>query len=251
MRRLSRAADKSLLWFAIAGVLGGSGRRLGRRGALRGVLSIAITSALVNLPAKLIARRRRPSIDPVPQIRRLARLPRSTSFPSGHAASGFVFGTGVALATKGLWPPTSEEEADLRPTLEHLASAPSPEGAGLTVAVNVAAGKDDPDDVVARLRDELPAARIVEFEEGNELREALEVVAEDAGVIGIVGGDGSVNAAAGVAHARRAALLVVPGGTLNHFARNLGVEDVADAVRAVKRGESVEVDVGTVGERIS
>lgn len=293
MRRLSGGANRSMLWFAIAGILGASGSRFGRRGALRGVLSIAITSALVNLPAKLVARRGRPSIDVVPEIRRLAGLPRTTSFPSGHAASAFAFATGVglekpvlapplltlagavaysrvhvgvhypgdvlagaligagcALGTRRAWPRAPEEGARLGPTLTRLDSAPSPDGDGLVIAVNVSAGDDDAAAIVSGLRDELPAARLVELEDGVDLREALEADAEDVTAVGIVGGDGSVNAAARVAHDRGKGLVVVPGGTLNHFARSLGVEDAAGAVRAVRRGESVGVDVGTVDGRV-
>lgn len=293
MRRLSRGADRSALWFAIAGVLGLSGRRSGRRGALRGVYALALTSAVVNLPAKLFTRRERPAIDPVPEIRRLARLPRSTSFPSGHAASAFAFatgaaleepslapplvalsgavaysrvhtgvhypgdvlagaliGTGIAFGTRRLWPPATEEGARLRPTLTRRGSAPSPEGAGLVIAVNARAGDGDPEDRVSRLRAELPAARIVEVDEEGDLREVLRAAWEDASAVGIVGGDGSVNAAAEVAHAGGKALVVVPGGTLNHFARTLGVEELADVARAVRSGESVVVDVGTVAGRV-
>lgn len=293
MRRLSRAADRSLLWLGIAAVLGASGKRFGRRAALRGVLSVATTSALVNLPGKLLARRRRPSIDPVPEIRRLTRLPRSTSFPSGHSASAFAFatgagiekpalvppllglagavaysrvhtgvhyptdalggaliGVGVALVMRTVWPPAPEEGVRLRPALTRLHSAPSPDGAGLVIVVNVSAGSDDPDDVVSRLRDDLPRARLIELEDGAGLREVLESGAEDATAVGVVGGDGSVNAAAGVAHAKGKALVIVPGGTLNHFARSLGIDDVDGAVRAVRGGESVGLDVGTVAGRV-
>ena len=51
-RRLSRAADKSKLWLAIAAALAVVGGPTGRRAAARGVLSIGATSALVNLGVK-------------------------------------------------------------------------------------------------------------------------------------------------------------------------------------------------------
>ncbi|MYX20345.1 diacylglycerol kinase family protein, partial [Streptomyces sp. SID8380] len=50
--------------------------------------------------------------------------------------------------------------------------------------------------------------------------------------------------AAGVALRHELPLVVLPGGTLNHFAYDLGIEDVRDAYRAVELGEAVLVDVG-------
>ena len=64
--------------------------------------------------------------------------------------------------------------------------------------------------------------------------------------LGIAGGDGTVNAAAEIALQHGKALLVVPAGTLNHFARDLGIDSVDDAVAAVHRGEQVAVDVGII-----
>jgi undecaprenyl-diphosphatase len=58
----------------------------------------------------------------------------------------------------------------------------------------------------------------------------------------VAGGDGSINAAAEVAAEHRVPLLVVPAGTLNHFAIALGVKSVADAARAVSEGQAVAVD---------
>jgi undecaprenyl-diphosphatase len=53
-----------------------------------------------------------------------------------------------------------------------------------------------------------------------------------------------VNAAARIALRHGLPLAVLPGGTLNHFAYDLGVEDVRTLCRAVVRGEGVRVDVG-------
>ena len=97
VRRLSGAADKSRVWLAIAAVVAVAGGRRGRRAALEGVVvAIAVTSATVNLGVKPIARRRRP--DRAQQARfegRHVPMPRSASFPSGHAASAFAFAYAV------------------------------------------------------------------------------------------------------------------------------------------------------------
>jgi membrane-associated phospholipid phosphatase len=95
-RRVSRAADHSKLWLASAAVLAAGGRQ-GRRAAVDGVASVALTSAVVNLVLKPLGARRRPDreLHDVPVTRQVA-MPRSTSFPSGHAASAFAFAAGVA-----------------------------------------------------------------------------------------------------------------------------------------------------------
>ena len=100
-RGLSRAADRSMLWISTAAVLATVGGAGGRRAAVNGLASIGVTSVVVNLLVKPLARRRRPerATHRVP-ITRQVTMPRTTSFPSGHAASASAFATGVATA----WP---------------------------------------------------------------------------------------------------------------------------------------------------
>jgi undecaprenyl-diphosphatase len=96
MIRVSRVADHSRLWLAAAALLAVGCGAPGRRAARSGVASVAATSAIVNALIKPLGRRPRP--DPVAEQVPLARhvsMPRSTSFPSGHAASAFAFATSV------------------------------------------------------------------------------------------------------------------------------------------------------------
>ena len=60
MRRLSTAANYSRIWLGIAAVLATAGGQPGRRAAIRGVLAIGATSALVNLGVKSLWDRERP-----------------------------------------------------------------------------------------------------------------------------------------------------------------------------------------------
>ncbi len=96
LRRLSNAANNSRLWLAIAAGLAVAGGRTGRRAAARGTLAIGVTSALVNLDVKFLWPRQRPDRAGagVPEQRNV-RMPASTSFPSGHAASGFAFASAI------------------------------------------------------------------------------------------------------------------------------------------------------------
>jgi membrane-associated phospholipid phosphatase len=101
LRRLSRAADHSKLWLGCAALLTAFGGERGRAAAANGLASIALTSAVVNLGLKRLGDRRRPDRQAlaVPLTRQVT-MPRSTSWPSGHAASAFAFATGVGAA----WP---------------------------------------------------------------------------------------------------------------------------------------------------
>jgi undecaprenyl-diphosphatase len=103
VRRLSHAANYSRLWLGIATVIALLGGRRGRRAALEGVLAIGVTSATVNRGVKPLAQRRRPDrAGPGLYPRRHVRMPGSTSFPSGHAASAFAFAYATGRHLPGL-----------------------------------------------------------------------------------------------------------------------------------------------------
>ncbi len=93
MYLVSDAANYSRLWIAAAALLAATGGRDGRRAAVDGLASVAVTAVVVNAVVKPLARRRRP--DRGPLLPRHVRMPRSRSFPSGHAASASAFATGV------------------------------------------------------------------------------------------------------------------------------------------------------------
>jgi membrane-associated phospholipid phosphatase len=101
-QRISHAADRSKLWLGTAAALATVGGARGRRAAVNGLGSIGLTSAAVNAVFKPLSRRRRPDrkLHSVPVTRQVT-MPRSTSFPSGHAASAFAFATGVTTALPG------------------------------------------------------------------------------------------------------------------------------------------------------
>lgn len=106
LRRFTAAADHSKLWVGTAAALFVVGGRKGRRAALTGLVSIAATAAVVNLPLKLAGARRRPDADAagVPESRRVA-MPTSASFPSGHSASAAAFAAGISSVVPALGAP--------------------------------------------------------------------------------------------------------------------------------------------------
>ena len=94
---LTRAADHSKLWFGIAAGLWATGSPSARRGAGRGVATLAVTSLVTNQLAKRIWKRNRPDPTFVPLARLARRMPTSNSLPSGHSASAAAFAVGVGL----------------------------------------------------------------------------------------------------------------------------------------------------------
>ncbi len=69
------------------------------------------------------------------------------------------------------------------------------------------------------------AIQVRVLEPGQDARlAALEAVEDGAQLLAVAGGDGSVAAVAGVAVERELPLVIVPMGTLNHFARDLGLD---------------------------
>ena len=98
---ITRAANYTRLWLAIAGGLALCGGPRGRRAAGHGVIALAIAAAVANGPAKLLVRRRRPFHPSQPA---LIHMPRSTSFPSGHSAAAFAFATAASAELPPLAP---------------------------------------------------------------------------------------------------------------------------------------------------
>lgn len=92
LRALSQAANHGRLWIGAGACLSLTGRQ-GRRAALCGLGSLALASATANLLVKQWAGRSRPL--PHAVAARHVPVPRSSSFPSGHAASAFAFAVGA------------------------------------------------------------------------------------------------------------------------------------------------------------
>jgi Diacylglycerol kinase catalytic domain len=81
---------------------------------------------------------------------------------------------------------------------------------------------------------------------------ARAAVAEGAMVLGAAGGDGTVSAVAAVAAEAHRPLVVIPTGTRNHFARDLGLDlqNPVAALAALGAADAAPVDLGWVGSRV-
>ena len=78
-----------------------------------------------------------------------------------------------------------------------------------------------------------------------------QAVASGADRVVVAGGDGTIAKAASVLVGKPTALGIVPGGTLNHFARDHGIPtDHKEAAKAAADGEATTTDVAYLNERL-
>ena len=96
------------------------------------------------------------------------------------------------------------------------------------------------------------AVEVIAFGKGSDLAAlARDAVEHGATIVAAGGGDGTISAIASVLVETDVALGVLPLGTLNHFAKDLGIPlDLGAAVRNLATGRPVQVDVGEVNGRI-
>ncbi len=81
--------------------------------------------------------------------------------------------------------------------------------------------------------------------------QARRAVTEGCRVAVAAGGDGTVNAVAAAVAGSTTPLGILPTGTLNHFAKDLGLPlELQDAVRVVAEGAVRRVDIGEVNGRV-
>jgi YegS/Rv2252/BmrU family lipid kinase len=278
---ISRAADRSVVWLVTALALTVAGGQKGRAAAVRGTVSIGLASLLANTILKVIWRRPRPASGMWAVVRR----PRSFSFPSGHTASAFAFATAVSSELPYLAVPlalgasavgysrirgrvhypsdvlagaalgiaigllTRPVSSAVTMIQERSSSRSSPPRAGGSRAVLVLSPH------ASRVRRNLDRARQALVANGADILEELSIdaVAElpdtirkhAADVVVAAGGDGTVGAVAELVANSPTALIVLPLGTSNDFARSLGIPmDVTAAARLIARGKVSTIDLG-------
>jgi undecaprenyl-diphosphatase len=117
------------------------------------------------------------------------------------------------------------------------------------VVANPRSGTDE-EDLLRRARNELPDAAVLELGHGVDLAGAVTDAAGEGRTIVAYGGDGTVHAVAQVLAGSDGILGVLPGGTFNHFARDLGLRDADVALTTLRAGIATRVDVGRAGARV-
>lgn len=82
-------------------------------------------------------------------------------------------------------------------------------------------------------------------------RVTKEAVTQGVDRVVAVGGDGTLSTVATALAGTGVPMGILPGGTLNHFAKDLGIPlELAPAVQVLLHGRIVTVDVGMVNERV-
>lgn len=185
------------------------------------------------------------ALAPVAAAVAYSRVHTGVHWPTDIAV-GSGIGIAVGLATRRWWPVRPSAPGIARPSQHAPALA---DGDGLVLLVNPSSG-DPAQDPSAELADLWPTAKVVhpdlERDLVEQLHAELDVAGEQVQALGVAGGDGTVAAAAAVAAARGLPLVVAPVGTLNHFARDLGVPGLRDSARALAAGSAVQVGLGAV-----
>jgi undecaprenyl-diphosphatase len=285
-RHLGRAADHSKLWFAIAALLvsrKGGARRGGLRG-LAAIGGASFAASLVG--KRLFPRRRpaaellpvvrrmtrRPTsssfpsghaasavafasavamehrgagaaVIPLAAAVGYSRVHTGVHWPSDVAA-GAAIGLGAAYATRHWWP----HQKDLPDGVRHLDTAAElGDGEGLVLVVNPGSGTGG-GDAVTEVGKAWPSADLVEIQPDVDVAAEVTRRIEQGNVraLGAAGGDGTVACVAGIAVEHQLPMVLVPAGTLNHFARDVGVDTLDEAETASRAGSVVVSDVAEV-----
>lgn len=253
--RSARVSRPGLLWLAAAVCLWASRKRSARRAALRGLLNAGVAWGATAAAGRVFDEDARAEAA-------AAAFATGAGFelpPAGLAAAALgagalrraqpravLTGAAIAVASRRVWPVPPADGPEVPPVHLPDRAEAAPDGDGLFVAVNTASGGGgDRSEDLAR---ELPSAEVqdVEIVDGSELRKALDEGAEWAKVLGVSGGDGSINTAAQVALEHGKALAVFPSGTFNHLAGALSIETPEETVAAIGNGEAVGVDAATI-----
>jgi diacylglycerol kinase family enzyme len=213
---------------ALAGVLIGvtaGWYAVSRRGAVRGIALVFLAVAVAMLAWGLLA--------------------------SDFRLLGVVLVVLLALISVG------SARVALRPTRaarqmsEHADAAPRARHPVLIMNLKSGGGKAER----FRLADECNARGIepIVLRQGDDLRQLAEdAIARGADVIGMAGGDGSQALVAAVAARHQIPHVVIPAGTRNHFALDLGLDrnDVVGALDAFSDGVERRIDLAEVNGRI-
>jgi diacylglycerol kinase family enzyme len=126
----------------------------------------------------------------------------------------------------------------------------------IAVVLNGSSGQGESTKAADRLKEIFAAAgkdvRVSLAEGGANIRAAMrQAVEEGCDTLVAGGGDGTISTGAAAVLEKGIPLGVLPLGTLNHFAKDIGIPlDVEDAAKVVLDGVVCKVDVGEINGRI-
>jgi len=179
----------------------------------------------------------------------VAGIPLAAAAALTRDARGVAAGVTIGALTTRVWPTAPRTVEELRRHNTKVSVAPNVDGAGVVVVVNQGAGSAAREETADAIRGRLPAAEVIEPAEDDDIAEVMaKAAARATAAFGAAGGDGTISTAAALAAAHDVPLLALPAGTLNHFARDLGVLDVDHAIDALQDGQLVVADLARIGD---
>lgn len=286
MRGLSSSATKGKLWFGLAAgaaLIPGKPRRAALSGVLALAIASATTNLVFKtlLPRRRPAAELLPIfrfVNPQPTSSSLPSGHSASAFAfatgvatvspamglalvplaagvaysrvhtGAHWPSDVVIGSAIGVAAGLLvrnWFPPHEISPETRITPVDAAKLDG--GEGLRLVANPGSGSYS-EESMAALKQALPKLQIKELGEGKELERVIDEALRRPGAqaLAVWGGDGTVGAVAQRAIAEDLPLAVFPGGTFNHFARDVHTADAETVERAVQAGTALRADVAEV-----
>ncbi len=176
----------------------------------------------------------------------VSRVATGAHYP-GDVLAGFSLGAAIAVAGAKVVPLIVEAGIPAADPLR-IDTPKRPDGDGVVLVINPASGSGTGARVIDEARQALPRMEILELKKDDDVEAVLRSTAQRADVLAVGGGDGTVACAAGVAMAEGRPLAVFPGGTFNHFAKDIGCETVSKTVAAIREGSVACVDVLSLNE---
>ncbi|MEV5651769.1 phosphatase PAP2 family protein [Nocardia sp. NPDC052254] len=197
-----------------------------------------VTGVALESPALALA------VVPVAAAVGYSRVHVGVHWPTDVVA-GAALGAAVAVGTRRWWAVRLDEPAAVGSAQQ---VEPLVGGAGLLLVANPNSGGGDGAGLLTDLAARLPAAQILRLGNDIDLDAEIDARMRDDSVqaLGVLGGDGTVSAVAEAAVHHKLPLAVFPGGTLNHFARDIGSDDIAATVRALVSGRVACADTARV-----
>ena len=142
---------------------------------------------------------------------------------------------------------------DGRPRSCALQSLPLHVPATVQLLLNVSAGSIDAP-AAGRIRElaSQHGVTVIECQSGDELEQAARRAVDNAAdLVMAAGGDGTISTIAAILAGTHIPLGVLPLGTLNHFAKDLGIPlEIDEAMQLLANGRVIDVDIARVNDRV-
>ncbi|OGL22011.1 hypothetical protein A2707_01510 [Candidatus Saccharibacteria bacterium RIFCSPHIGHO2_01_FULL_45_15] len=121
----------------------------------------------------------------------------------------------------------------------------------VVVVYNPKSGSALPANELRTLFDDVDVAIIEFVDVTDDIKKSLKKYTNSQTIIAAIGGDGTINSVAQQIVDTPAILAPLPGGTLNHFTKDLGIDqDLATAISNIPSSTPRSIDVATVNERL-